>query len=163
MSGVITLSRAQVLCGFRLEVARAAATFLASFSFTNGPFLRLRDIDLCLLFNPPLSSRNDKGIAPFFLFSRLHSHRFLSPWSFRRPSNQSGCAPRHHHAGDRPVHVLAFDARTNAAVTHSASFAISYQFVIGLPTFPTVARQSILMSRVSPDGRRSWAYSPSKT
>jgi hypothetical protein len=42
------LARAHVLIGLRLEVAFAAATFLASFSLINGPFFKLRDIQIIL-------------------------------------------------------------------------------------------------------------------
>src|SRR3569833_14097 len=153
--------RDQVLITVFLPDSFSASTFLSRWSSTNGPFLRLRGMLFYLpaqrLFLPvrrrrtiiasdALRRRARPSGLPFGLTGRRPPDVLPSPppcgWStgFMTTPRTVGRLPRQRLRPAMPQLMLACSE---------------------LPTSPIVARLRTATLRISPEGRRSWAYGPS--
>src|SRR5690606_33187238 len=163
MSGMIVDRRDQVLMTVFWPFSLRSSTFLRRWSSTNGPFLRLRGIVL---------PRSDHRREP-----RVRRLRTISFWAGLLVSRVRPSGLPHGDTGWRPPEVLPSPTpcgrTTGLIATPRAWGRMRFQRLrpalptlssscSALPTEPTVARQSIGTRRISVEGRRSVAYSPSR-
>src|SRR3954452_3198205 len=158
---MIVERRDQVLITVFLPDSLRTSTFLSRWSSTNGPFLRLRGMLFYLpaqrLFLPVRRRRTMRASLglrrrvrpsglPFGLTGWRPPEVLPSPppcgWStgFMTTPRTVGRLPRQRLRPALPQLMLAWSE---------------------LPTSPTVARLRTSTLRISPEGRRSWAYGPS--
>src|SRR5215510_14200063 len=157
ISGMIVERRDQVLMTFFSLLALRPSTFFRRWSSTNGPFFRLRG--MAYLRPRPVRRRRTMSFWDGLFLSRV------------RPSGLP-----HGDTGWRPPEVLPSPPPWGWSTGFMATprvwgrtpfhrlrpaLPILTSSCSELPTSPTVARQSIDTRRISVEGRRRVAYSPS--